>query len=242
MKSAVTLFMLAIAVSLGVSVSAGPPVIVDTVIDEIEMILPPPGVGGLVPHEHGHWATSHQTGQPVKPVVPKPVWKIPAGKYGLHLKNGTRILGRPVKGWSAKLKTNFGTVSIPLAQIARLDSAGNGQCSVFLKNGDRVSGILVSNVLSFETEFGTMTVPTADLVRLSSATPTAKRSTVPATRLNAGDRVIVEWGGTNWNGRVLQLFRDGNVKIHYEGWGAEWDEVVPRTRLQLPPNDTVKKP
>ncbi|MCH8173474.1 MAG: hypothetical protein IIA70_09250 [Proteobacteria bacterium] len=45
-----------------------------------------------------------------------------------------------------------------------------------------------------------------------------------------------------WKGRVLQLIPDGNIKIHYEGWGAEWDEVVPRTRLQLPVKETAKKP
>ena len=109
-----------------------------------------------------------------------PVWIIPAGQYGLQLKNGTRIIGQPAKGWSATLKTSFGTVTIPLAQITRLEPAGNGQYSAFLKNGDRVTGQLVSKVLSFETQFGSLMVPTPDLVRLSSAT--AKSSPVPNAR------------------------------------------------------------
>ena len=88
----------------------------------------------------------------------------------MQLKNGMRIIGQPAKGWSATLKTSFGTVAIPLAQITRLEPSANGQYSAFLKNGDRVSGVLVSKVLSFETQFGSLTVPTLDLVRLSSAT------------------------------------------------------------------------
>ena len=65
----------------------------------------------------------------------------------LKLKNGTRIIGRPAKGWSATLKTSFGTVTVPLEQISRIARAGNGQFSAFLKNGDRVTGVLVSKVL-----------------------------------------------------------------------------------------------
>ena len=129
--------------------------------------------------------TSNVFGGSAGTTRPKPVWKIPAGKYGLRLKDGLRIIGQPAKGWSAMLKTSFGTVTIPLAQITRLEPAGNGQFSAYLKTGDRVTGVLVSKVLSFETAFGTMTVPTLDLVRLSSGAPAKRNSgslTVPQIR------------------------------------------------------------
>ena len=62
----------------------------------------------------------------------------------------------------------------------------------------------------------------------------------PKTQLKAGDRVLVEWGGSWWKGQVLEVPPGGNVKIHYVGWDAQWDEVAPRTRLQLPAKETSK--
>lgn len=53
-------------------------------------------------------------------------------------------------------------------------------------------------------------------------------------QLKAGDRVLVEWRDTWWKGEVLEVLPDGDVKIRYVGWDAQWDEVVPRKRLQHP--------
>ncbi len=66
----------------------------------------------------------------------------------------------------------------------------------------------------------------------------------PKTQLKVGDRVLVEWNDSWWKGQVLKVLPGGNVKIHYVGWDAQWDEVAPRTRLQLPANETTnpKKP
>ena len=178
MKSAFTLSVLTIAVSLyfSESATAQPGRWIDSFV-----VRPfPGGMARAVPH--GHWGNPFRSRPSAAPAAPKPVWKIPAGKYGLQLKNGTRIIGQPAKGWSATLKTSFGTVTIPLAQITRLEPAGNGQYSAFLKNGDRVTGVLVSKVLSFKTQFGSLMVPTPDLVRLSSATAVAKSSPAPLRR------------------------------------------------------------
>jgi len=40
--------------------------------------------------------------------------------------------------------------------------------------------------------------------------------------------------GAWWPAEVLQVYDDGQIKIHYQGWGSEWDEVVSRARLQRP--------
>jgi hypothetical protein len=69
--------------------------------------------------------------------------------------------------------------------------------------------------------------------------PSGKRVS-PDTVLKVGERVLVEWNGSWWNGQILELFPDGSVKIHYSGWDAEWDEVVPRTRLQMPAGSNAK--
>ena len=52
------------------------------------------------------------------------------------------------------------------------------------------------------------------------------------TRLHIGDKVIVEWNGTWWAGEIVAVNDDGTVRIHYCGWESQWDETMPRTRLQ----------
>ena len=54
------------------------------------------------------------------------------------------------------------------------------------------------------------------------------------TELSVDQRVFVKWSEIWWSGEVLQVMSGGEVKVHYTGWGAEWDEVVTRTRLHLP--------
>ena len=101
---------------------------------------------------------------------PQPLrWKIPSGKYGLQLANGTRVIGRPAAGWSARFKTAFGAVAIPLPQISHIAPNGAGQFSAHLKNGDRVTGTFVSATLRFETQFGTLQVAASEIVRLLSS-------------------------------------------------------------------------
>jgi len=44
-------------------------------------------------------------------------------------------------------------------------------------------------------------------------------------------QLFVEWGGSWWAARVLGTGRDGSVRVHYLGWGSEWDEAVAPSRL-----------
>jgi hypothetical protein len=64
--------------------------------------------------------------------------------------------------------------------------------------------------------------------RLESGTPVT-----PETPLKVGDRVLVDYHGAWWEGEVLALQPNGDVKIHYSGYGSHWDETVPRCRLAL---------
>ena len=54
------------------------------------------------------------------------------------------------------------------------------------------------------------------------------------TQLRIGDKVHVEWYGSWWAGEVLELNQDRTVRIHYSGWDSQFDETVPRSRLQIP--------
>jgi hypothetical protein len=60
------------------------------------------------------------------------------------------------------------------------------------------------------------------------------RKAAPRVALRAGkvgQRVDVEWQGTWWDGEIIAV-RAGLYKVHYAGWGSEWDEWVEPSRLR----------
>lgn len=98
-----------------------------------------------------------------------PMFKIPNGKFGLVLKDGTKMIGVPAKSWFATIQAEFGMATIPREQISSIGVA-NGGVRIHLTNGDRVSGRLTSPVMQFETSYGLMTVGAADLIKMGTAT------------------------------------------------------------------------
>lgn len=47
-----------------------------------------------------------------------------------------------------------------------------------------------------------------------------------------GDKVQVLWKGTWYKSTILETNREGKYKIHYDGWGAQWDEWVTPDRMK----------
>lgn len=101
-----------------------------------------------------------------KPAPPRDQPFIPAGKFGLQLSDGTRLIGQPGQNWSLHLKTNFGTSTVPLSQVDTVVSKNAGTVVVHLTNGDRLTGRLLANTIPYVTQFGTLTVPSSALVAL----------------------------------------------------------------------------
>lgn len=46
-------------------------------------------------------------------------------------------------------------------------------------------------------------------------------------------KLHVEWQGSWWPATVLRQQRGGAALIRYDGYGPEWDEVVPASRMKL---------
>lgn len=42
---------------------------------------------------------------------------------------------------------------------------------------------------------------------------------------------MIEWSGVWYKGSVLEI-KNGQYKVHYDGWGSNYDEWVPQTRLK----------
>lgn len=58
------------------------------------------------------------------------------------------------------------------------------------------------------------------------------RNAPPALRsARVGQVVEIEWQGSYWPGEVIEA-RKGQFKVHYAGWGSEWDEWVTLNRLR----------
>ena len=73
----------------------------------------------------------------------------------------------------------------------------------------------------------------AEEITNPSAIPSSGAPITSTAQLAKGTRLQVEWSGRWWLGEVLGLLADNRVQIHYVGWADSWDEIVPRSRLQL---------
>jgi hypothetical protein len=58
----------------------------------------------------------------------------------------------------------------------------------------------------------------------------------PETPLKVGSRVLAFSQGRWWRADVIGLEPGDRVKLHFPGWDAKWDTVVPRAELQVDPN------
>lgn len=47
-----------------------------------------------------------------------------------------------------------------------------------------------------------------------------------------GDSVRVEWSGRFYNAQIIEVVGKERYRVHYEGYGPEWDENVGLARIQ----------
>jgi hypothetical protein len=71
---------------------------------------------------------------------------------------------------------------------------------------------------------------TAEVGTSAAGSPSAVGEAPPT--LTVGAAVSVLWGERWFDGRILATYPDGRVRVHYEGYGPEWDEDVTRERLR----------
>lgn len=59
--------------------------------------------------------------------------------------------------------------------------------------------------------------------------PVAERP--PLERVRVGDKLEARWHGTWWAAEIVAV-KNGFFKVHYTGWGPEWDEWMEIDRLR----------
>jgi len=58
-----------------------------------------------------------------------------------------------------------------------------------------------------------------------------------------GDKAKVHWGSKWWSATVIGVNKAGNkCKIHYKGYGSNWDEWVGPSRIRISGNTTTTTP
>lgn len=73
------------------------------------------------------------------------------------------------------------------------------------------------------------------IVLLSFLVTVSAAIAASATTYTKGQKVQVEWKGKWYASTILEVGTDANAgkyKIHYDGWGSEWDEWVGPSRMK----------
>ena len=55
---------------------------------------------------------------------------------------------------------------------------------------------------------------------------------IPPSVYRLGDRVRVEWHGSIYTATIVTVLGDDRYRVHYEGYGSEWDEDIALSRIQ----------
>jgi len=129
----------------------------------------------------------------IRPTAPAPHPPIPKatrrGEFTISLKDGTRLIGRPVELTHFAVGTSFGDVRIPLTVIAGMQTVPKrAEMKIRFHNGDLVSGTLKTKTMRFKTAYGEIRIPLSAVVEFhQGAIPSTVRRSGPT-----GGRSVVK--------------------------------------------------
>lgn len=73
--------------------------------------------------------------------------------------------------------------------------------------------------------------PPDRVARTMGLRPQSSASAGAPSAFVAGDRVRVRWRGSVYVASVVEVPKPGQLLVHYEGYGNEWDELVSEDRV-----------
>jgi RNA binding activity-knot of a chromodomain len=73
--------------------------------------------------------------------------------------------------------------------------------------------------------------PPEKVARAMGLTPQPSGSAGAPSAFVIGDRIRVRWQGSIYAATITSLEGTGRIRVHYEGYGSEWDEVVSEDRV-----------
>lgn len=139
----------------------------------------PPDVGPMSPMPVPGGIGGGAIGRPPRTVGPEPggvIVRPGETRFAMSLKDGSRLVGKPVGMAQVAVTTSFGKVEIPIGQIQGIQSRpGSVRVKIRFRNGDVLSGTMKSQSIRFKTDYGEITIPVTAVVhmQLGSAFATA---------------------------------------------------------------------
>ena len=91
------------------------------------------------------------------------------------------------------------------------------------------TGLLLLSVIAPSFAMGCKKPPPPEPA-VPTAAATVSSAPVALTR-QPGDQVDVQWNSSWWKGKILSI-EDGKYRVHYIGWGSNWDENVTPDRVR----------
>lgn len=77
--------------------------------------------------------------------------------------------------------------------------------------------------------------PPAKVLRRGGAPiASASASAGALSRYKQGQQVRVHWHGKVYPATIVEVLGDERYRVHYEGYGPEWDETIEVSRIQPP--------
>jgi hypothetical protein len=64
------------------------------------------------------------------------------------------------------------------------------------------------------------------------ASASGSAAPAPPSVYRVGERVRVEWHGSIYPATIVNVLGDDRYRVHYEGYGNEWDEDIALSRIQ----------
>jgi hypothetical protein len=100
-----------------------------------------------------------------------------------------------------------------------------------LTRGTKPKAVAVTVALSLLLVACTLSFVAMSALRSSPAPAPAAQG---SSGVVAGAIVEVQWRGTWYRAQILEVMPDGSMRVHYEGYGPEHDEVVRPRRVRQP--------
>lgn len=73
--------------------------------------------------------------------------------------------------------------------------------------------------------------PPEKVARAMGLRPEPSASAGVPSVFKVGDRVRVRWRGSVYSGAIVSRSGPSKLLVHYDGYGSEWDEIVPEDRI-----------
>lgn len=128
--------------------------------------------------------------------------------------------------------TSSSTPTVDTATAAATDTASAAPTDTTTAATTTPSAVVAPTVAVAATHAALAATHAPSAKASASAASPASSAVATAGAFKNGDKVDVQWNGDWWKANVIAVNPGPTYKVHYEGWGNEWDESVAPARIR----------